>query len=235
MINLQEISINCVGYAIKANLYETNSDYILLNLIGYSSNKDKYKDFIEYIVDSTGISAITIDYSGHGKSPFELENITPAQNFLEVITTFDWIRKKFPEKDIYVMGASYGGFLATQLTKYRSFKKLVLRVPAIYKPKNFYTTWGDYEIEEGLAYRETAEKLVDHPLLKRASKFEGDTFVITHELDDVCPVNSTNAFVEAFKADHWVAKGFKHGFGESDITSDQRIEYYKKVSDWLAQ
>jgi hypothetical protein len=39
--------------------------------------------------------------------------------------------------------------------------------------------------------------------------------------------------VNAFNADHWEAKGFMHGFGQSDVAKEQIQDYYKKVSDWL--
>jgi pimeloyl-ACP methyl ester carboxylesterase len=229
----KNIKIKCIGYEVNADFYDSDRDIVLLNLIGFNSNIAKYNDFLTYINNKNDISILTIDYTGHGESPFNINDLTPAQNFLEVITAFDWIKEKFPSARIYVMGASYGGFLATQLTKYRNFEKLILRVPAIYKPENFYTTWRKYEIEEGRKYRETADKLTNHPLLKRAANFKGKTLVITHELDDVCPVNSTKAFKEAFNADHWEAKGFKHGFGESNITGEQKEDYYNVVSDWL--
>jgi len=229
------LKISCVGYEINADYYNAESDVILLNLIGYTSNIDKYQDFLSTLNKLNNLSVLTIDYTGHGKSPYEIGDLMPAQNFLEVVIAFDWIKDNYPEKKVYVMGASYGAFLATQLTKYRTFEKLVLRVPAIYKPENFYTKWNEYEVEEGRLYRATAEKLTDHPLLKRASSFKGKTFVVTHELDDVCPIYSTMAFASAFGADHWEAKGFKHGFGESDVTKELIQDYYKKVAEWLAR
>lgn len=236
MVEPKNIQIECVGYSISADWYQGESEaQILLNLIGFGSNSEKYNKFLSTIVENTGFSVLTIDYSGHGKSPFNINDLTPAQNFLEVITAFDWIKENYPDSKIFVMGASYGGFLATQLTKYRTFEKLVLRVPAIYKPENFYTTWKKYETEEGRNYRETAENLTDHPLLKRASNFEGNILVVTHELDEVCPKKSTMAFVDAFNAEHFEAKGFKHSFGNSEVSEEQINDYYKKISDWLVK
>jgi dipeptidyl aminopeptidase/acylaminoacyl peptidase len=231
----KKFELQCVGYSVVADWYESNNDKVLFNLIGFGSNIQKYNEFLSSLVKNANTSVLTIDYSGHGESPFDINDLTPAQNFLEVITAFDWLKDQYPDAEISVMGASYGGFLATQLTKYRTFDKLILRVPAIYKPENFYTTWKKYSIEEGLKYRETAEKLVGHPLLKRASKFKGRSLVVTHELDDVCPKNSTMAFVSAFNADHIEAKGFKHSFGESDVTVIQINEYYKTIAEWLVK
>lgn len=232
MTQPKEISIACVGYDVKADWYEGSTNKVLLVLLGYTSSKDQYVQLVSFIVENTGTSALVLDYSGHGASPFNIKDLTPAQNFLEVITAFDWIKDKYPEKSVLVMGTSYGGFQATQLTKYREFDKLILRVPAIYKPSDFYTKWRDMEIHRH-DYRINTKDLDNHPLLKRASDFKGKTFVITHELDDVCPPNSTMPFVRAFNADHWEAKGLIHSFKDSIKTEEQKQEYYNKIAEWL--
>jgi len=228
------IKIDCAGYATAADWYEGKKDSpILLNLSGYSSTKARYVPFIEKIVSITGASVLALDLSGHGESPFKLEDVSPAQNFIEVVAAFDWLKNKFPKRKIWVMGTSYGGFLASQLTKYREFDKLVLRVPAIYRPQNFYTKWGDYNPDEELGYRKNEKTIAKHPLLERAANFKGRVLVVTHELDDVCPPNSTAPFIHAFKADHWEVKGFQHSFGESKKTPEQEEAYYAKVAEWL--
>lgn len=235
---MKPVKIDCVGYQIAADLYEGNAGApILLVLVGFESNKAKYQDLVNFLVKNNGLNALVLDYSGHGESPFNLMDLTPAQNFLEVITAFDWLGARYPKQEIWVMGTSYGGFLATQLTKYRSFNKLVLRVPALYKPEYFYTKWGDahLNIDERHLYRQADKELDKHPLLQRAVSFKGKTLVVTHELDDVCPPNSTMPFVKAFNAEHWEAKGFKHGFGESNASEQQIRAYYQKVADWLKQ
>ncbi len=235
MTNIKTFNIECVGYSISADIIKAESDIALLNLIGFSSSKSKYKDFVTTLAEQGNITTVTIDYSGHGESPFNIKDITPAQNFLEVITAFDWVKEHYQDNDVYVMGGSYGGFLATQLTKYREFEKLILRVPAIYEPESFYTKWSEYDRELSHKYRHENKELDSHPLLKRARKFKGKTLVVTHELDDVCPLNSTKPFIEAFNADCWDAKGFKHGFGESDISEEEKQNYYLKIAEWLTK
>lgn len=235
MLPPKKFEIECLGYKIAADLYEGVGDYVMLNLIGYKSNIDKYQEILSRVSEATKATIITVDYSGHGRSPYDLEETRPAQHFLEVIESFDWLKENYKEKKIIVMGASYGGFLATQLTKYREFDKLILRVPAIFKPENFYTKWVNHNNLDSNNYRTNATNLSEHPLLKRASEFKGRTLVITHELDDVCPANTTDAFIKALSAQHWEAKGFKHGFGESELNQDQKDEYYQKIIDWINQ
>ena len=230
----KNIKINCTGYEVAADWYEGASNEILLFLIGFESNKAKYADMVEAMMQQTGMSALALDYTGHGDSPFELDDISPAQHFLEVVTTFDWIQGQHPGKPINVIGTSYGGFHATQLTKYRKFEKLILRVPAIYPPDVFYTKWKDMNVEyiRG-TYRHDTEDLVNHPLLKRASEFKGKTLVVTHELDDICPSNVTKAFIHAFHADSWTQPNFKHSILESAPDEKTLSAYHNKIAEWL--
>lgn len=231
---MKSIQIECTGYSVAADLYECdNPDAVLLNLVGYSSNKERYREFMEALQEQIGCTILTFDYSGHGESPFNLPDLRPAQNFLEVIEVYDWLAEQHSNKKLFVMGASYGGFLAAKLTNYRKFDKLILRVPALYEPHLFYTKWRNMDRQANRAYRNSGTNLQYHPLLRKADSFEGDSLVVTHELDDVCPPHSTQPFVEAFNADHWEAKGLKHGFGESNVAQEIKDAYYKKVADWL--
>lgn len=230
---MKSLSIPCAGYELEADLYERpDSDAIVLVLVGYSSTKKNYEKLLPAITEQANVSALVIDLGGHGESPFELPEIRPAQNFLEVVTVFDWLRTKYPDKKLHVMGNSYGGFLAVQLTKYRDFDKLVLRAPAIYRPEDFYTKWKDIDRNTNFQYRNTPELLALHPVLNRASKFGGKTLVVAHENDEVVPRQVTDAYAEKFHTDVYVAKDFPHSFG--DMKDRRKIdEYLRYVSEWL--
>lgn len=232
---MNKIQIECSGYAVEADWYEgRSSDKILLCLYGYSSKKSNQVDLVGSIVAGTGISALVFDYSGHGESPFRLEETRPAQHFLEVIYAFDWLLEKYPEAEITVMGTSYGGFLATQLTKYRTFANLILRAPAIYKPSDFYTTWRDIDRDwTRNVFRKDAEALATHPLLARASKFAGRTFVMIHEHDESVPTETTDAFIKTFSADTYLAEGFWHALSDPRNPKDKFTDYQNAISNWI--
>lgn len=225
--------IPCAGYSLSADWYDKKSDEVLLVLPGFMSAKANYADFVSSIIEQTRSAALVVDYTGHGESPFILEDIRPAQHFMEVITAFDWIVEHHPNKKIAVLGTSYGGFHATQLTKYRSFNKLALRTPALYPPDMFYTQWRNIDRDEILQYRSDPGNMRDHPLLNRAKRFKGRTLVVAHELDKSCPKVSTDAFIEAFSATTWTAPGLKHGFRESKVSPSQTDDYNRKIAAWL--
>ncbi len=235
-MDIQSLQIPCKGYEIAADWYDgdTQNNDVLLVLVGYSSNKSNYRQLVSAIVEKSGTSALVIDYTGHGESPYDLQELSPAQNFLEVVTAYDWLADNHPEKAINVMGTSYGGFMGIELTKYRSPEKLVLRAPAIYSPDTFYTKWKDMELAEiRHGYRADPKNFVKHPLLARAAKYQGETYVLTHELDEDCPKASTTPIAEAFNAETWEAKGFVHGLGRSTFTDEQLEEYQDKIVEWL--
>lgn len=237
---MKSFQIPCTGYSIAADWYDgKDTSKVLLVLPGYTSTKARQAEFTKAMVDLTGTSALVIDYTGHGESPFELRDTRPAQHFLEVINAFDWIRGQYPDAEISVTGSSYGGFLAVQLTKYREFANLVLRAPAIYKPNAFYDLWAiRLDDEEGYRvmmekYRSDAEALASHPLLGRASKYKGRTLVVVHEHDEMVPRPTTDAFINAFHADSFIAEGFSHSVRLGEVTQTQIDVYHARVAEWL--
>lgn len=235
-----EIQIQCSGYSIAADWLEGSaSDNILVVLPGYSSSKARQRVHAEVMVEETGTSALVVDLSGHGNSPFDLDETRPAQHFLELIYVFDWVKEHHPDAMVSVSGSSYGGYLAVQLTKYREFANLVLRAPAIYMPSAFYTPWShrtnnleDYDASMQ-AYRRDKDLLAKHPLLARASEFEGRTLVVVHENDEQVPRETTDAYINAFSADTIIAQGFSHTIDAAVQDPETLLDYQKKIASWL--
>lgn len=230
---VKEIPIHRLGYSVSADWHEGNStSEVLLILTGWTSNRERYKDAAALVVQNTNMSVLVLEYSGHGDSPIDVNTTRPADHFLEVISAFDWLHDQYPDSKLSVMGTSYGGFLATQLTKYRSFDKLILRAPAIYKPEDFYTLQPDIDREWTFSvFRKDTAALAKHPLLARASSFSGKTLVVIHGNDELCPVETTNAYQKAFSADTYLAEGFPHGV--RSMPQERIDKYHTAIIDWL--
>lgn len=234
-LKVTEIKIPNVGYEIKADWYEGETkDQILLVLIAWNSTKAKYKDITSHMVKKTGMSALVIEYVGFGDSKLDVMNIRPAQHFLDAISAFDWLKHNYPKAKINVLGTSYGAYMATQLTKYREFDNLVLRVPAIYVPKDFYSLNKDINRTDERTYRTDREMLNSHPLFARASNFKGKTLVVVHEYDESVPKETTDKYIEIFNADTYLAKGFPHSFNVN-ATEEDKLAYKNAISDWLSK
>lgn len=232
---MKTLKIQLPGYSVVADVYEGRAEgVVLLSLIGRTSNRKKehYQTFLQRLADKLGITTVIFDYSGHGDSPFDFDDITPAQQFLEVITVFDWIRENYPSRKVFVAGSSFGGFLATQLTKYREFDGLILRAPAIYRPSDFYTPAGREDKDSTQLYRRDVEALAAHPLLARASKFEGNVLLMVHKRDEQVPKETTDAYANAFNPEIFIVD-VTHSF--DDATQEQIDNYNQHVYDWLGK
>jgi pimeloyl-ACP methyl ester carboxylesterase len=233
--------IMCAGYSIMADWYEGKSTYhVILVLNGFTSSRSRQAVFTDFMVGGRGASALTIDYTGHGESPFDLKNTRPAQHVLEVVYAFDWIKTNYPNAKITVIGNSYGSFLAAHLTHCRSFENLVLRAPAIYKPESLYDLWSIRFNDEDKyrlsiqQYRTNSTELGSSPLLAtKDSPFQGRVLVVVHENDEVVPRQTSDAYIEAFNADSFIAEGFNHAVSQSNISDAQLNSYHEQISNWL--
>ena len=181
----KEVSIDCIGYDVKADLYDgKGGKEVLLFLTGLNSSKKRYEELVKNLTEQTGMSALVLDYSGHGVSPFDIKHVSPAKNFFEVVAVFDWLVENYPKLNISVVVTSYGGYLATHLTVYRAFNKLLLRVLSIHILNEFYTKWEFATSSENRQkYRRDFTDSHDYPLLTNRKKFNGSVFVVTHEFD----------------------------------------------------
>lgn len=232
------IKVQCNGYEVLADWYDgTDANKgVVLVLPGFTSSKKKYRPLIRALIERTGMAMLVLDYSGHGESPFDIQDITIAENFSEVVRAYDWLAGRYPDRSISVMGTSYGGYFAAKLSGVRDVQKLILRVPANYDPKDEYTPWRKLDREQiENVYRVDPRNFDSHPVLAGAKKYRGKAYVLTHEFDQACPKSSTDPYIKAFKAETWEAKGFKHGLGESTYTQEQLEEYQDILAGWLTK
>jgi len=234
-MNGQAFTIPCPGYHIAADWYENGyNKEIVLILPGYTSSKKRYADFVKNVTQKSGASALVVDYSGHGESPFELDDTSPAQHFLEVIYAFDWLRTRYPKANISVIGTSYGGFHAAHLAKYRNFKSLVLRTPAMYQPADFYSIQARIDREYTTSvFRKNTKAIMEHPLFAQPTMFTGSTLLVVHERDEDVPTQTTDIYAKAFDAEVYIAKGFKHSTNNPKNPQSGLAEYYDAITQWL--
>lgn len=235
MLHKKSVIIPCTGYGVAADWYEVpHAKAVLLVFVGLKSAKARNAEFIHEVARDTGMSALAIDFSGHGESPFALNDLMPAQHVLEAIAAFDWLQENHPGLTVSVMGSSYGGFMAAWLSKVRDFDKLVLRTPAIYQPADLYTTHGKIDLEfTQHVYRNDDAAVRAHPIFLPPSGFSGKALVVIHGKDEDIPTATTDAYTHAFSAKTYLAEGFRHGFRDPANPRSQLATYQSFITNWL--
>lgn len=230
----KQITIPITGYSLEADLHEgTSEQAILLTFVGFGSSKQSNSDFMAKIVAATGVSAFVVDLSGHGESPLNVDETMPAQHVLEAAIAYDWIKVAYPERTIHVMGTSYGGFVAAYLSRFRAVEKLILRTPAIYEPKNFYTEHKYIDKLLVREYRKNSEALKKHPLFLQESLIDTSTLLVVHGEDRSVPTETTDVYSSVFASETYVAEGFAHPFRDPSNPQDGVAKYYDVVTNWL--
>lgn len=229
-----QISIPCLGYKIEADWHQGASDkQILITFVGFKSSKHSNLDFMAQLVEQTEMSALVIDFSGHGESTINLDETVPAQHLLEATKAYDWIRANYPESAIHVMGTSYGGFVAAHLTRYRPVEKLILRTPAIYEPGHFYTEHGLIDKILIREYRKNVAELQKHPLFFQSPIKNPETLLVVHSEDTSVPTETTEVYRAAFNAQVYIANGFAHAFRDPSNPQESMPAYYAALTAWL--
>lgn len=233
-MNQKQISIPITEYSIQADWYEgTSNDNVLLTFVGFGSSKKNDSEFVANVVKQTGMSALVLDFSGHGESTFDINNTMPAQHLIEATKAYDWLAESYPERTINVMGTSYGGFMTAYLTRFRDIAKLVLRTPAIYEPKDFYTIHQHIDKLAVRGYRKDTETLKKHPLFLQEAVSRPNTLLVVHGNDESIPIETSEVYRDAFNAEMYVAEGFVHAFRDPSNPQDQIEGYYQAVTRWL--
>jgi len=229
----KQIAVPVTGYSIQADWYESTGQDILLAFVGLNSSKENNGEFIARVVSDTGVSALVVDLSGHGNSPFDLDETTPAQHVLEAAKAYDWIKARYPESAVHVMGTSYGGFIAAYLSRFREVQKLILRTPAMYEPNDFYTEHRYIDKILVREYRRNSVALKKHPLFLQKSLAATSTLLIVHGEDKSVPHETTDAYREVFANKPYVAESFAHFFRDPSNPPTGITEYYETIANWL--
>jgi len=225
-------SFTCFGYEVVADWYERSTNVIDVFCIGWTASRSHYREMLSWLADTTGHSIVCIDYSGHGDSPLELDDTYQAQHLLELVSGVDQLKQQHPAVQFNFIGSSYGSYLAAQLSQQRLAEHLIMIAPAIYQPSDLYHRWGDINVDwTRQVYRHDSTALKANPLLHPATI--PSTLVMVHGLDDLVPATTSDAYIEAFKAEHFVATELEHSLNDDLFKNGANQDYLNTISEFL--
>jgi pimeloyl-ACP methyl ester carboxylesterase len=231
---MQEILIRSSNRRLAGRLFEPQpsretapgetSHAGLLFVHGLNSNQSGYAARARAATLKLGLSCLTFDLGGHGKSTGIRGELSRSDHLQDLKAAYDWLQSStgVDPARIGVCGASYGGYLACLLLSERPVKWLLLRAPALY---------GDEK--SGSPLEEHQEKLsVPEPntALHNLNNFDGRTLVLESERDDVI----SHAVIERYLAagkhpTHHVIEGARHRL----VREEEKARFLDEILNWF--
>lgn len=157
-------------------------------------------------IAALGCICLTFDMRGHVRTEAMRQTVTRAQNLADVVAAYDHLRM-LPHVDpdaILVVGASYGGYLASILTALRPVKWLALRVPALYRDEGWDEPKRSLPRAQLDAYRSRVLAPDDNRALRACSDFRGDVLIVESGHDHLVPHPAIVSYRNAFRRSHSV-------------------------------
>jgi pimeloyl-ACP methyl ester carboxylesterase len=188
-------------------------------------------------ITGLGCVCLTFDLRGHEKTESQKKSVTREQNLNDLVAAYDKL-VTHPAVDttaIAVIGSSYGGYLATILTRLRPVKWLALRVPALYWDEEWNLPKQDLNRQKLANYRHSALSPADNRALAACAEFVGDVLLVESEKDDYVPhatlMSYRSAFVSAHSLTHRIVDGADHGLS----TDSNQKAYSSMLTAWVSE
>lgn len=209
----------------------------ILFLHGWRSSEDGCIDRAKALAE-LGYICLTFNLRGHGNSTGDIHKLT-RQDFLnDAILAYDYLKnqKRVDPDKIAVVGASFGGYLATLLTKKRPVRWLALRAPANYPNEGFENMVQNQYIYETQTAKAWSQKQLDYRetiSLQALHEYSHEVLLIESSNDIAVPhqavQNYADAVTDQSKLTHIVMEGADHPLTEEKY----KQKFIQILVDWF--
>ncbi|MEY8441115.1 alpha/beta fold hydrolase [Lactobacillaceae bacterium 24-114] len=179
------------------------NDSVAILMHGFMGNMGHNDSSILYALsrylNQQGIPTLRFDFAGSGDSEGDFKDMTILSEILDGMRIIDYAHETMEAKNIYLIGHSQGGVVASMLAAYYRdiITKLVLLAPAAtlkddalngvckgshYDPNHIPTTINVAGYEVGGDYFRTAQLL---PIYETAQHYSGPTLLVHGDRDTV--------------------------------------------------
>ncbi|MDO4681073.1 MAG: alpha/beta fold hydrolase [Aerococcus sp.] len=210
-VNIQRDGLNLVG---ELTTPDSDNYNLVILMHGFTGNKDSDLHLtLANALRENGVASLRFDFNGHGESDGLMRNMTIDNEIADGKAVLDYV-KTLPEvNDIYLLGHSQGGVVASMLAGYypADFKKLVLMAPAAtlktdaqqgrcidatFDPHNIpnEVVVNGYDID-GFYFR-TAQQV---PIYEVASHYNGEVLLIHGDSDTVVDPVASKTYHEKYQ------------------------------------
>lgn len=120
------------GYQMSVRVFDCEDPKAVIMFIhGMEENKDRYDDFARFLQEHR-YTVLTYDMRGHGKNAPLLSHIADKEGDRllaeDVLVLTRWLKKQYPDKNLYLFAHSMGSILARKILQKNSgsYGKVVL-------------------------------------------------------------------------------------------------------------
>jgi esterase/lipase len=204
---MQEISITGSGRRLQANLFSASTNGheerpAALLIHGWTSGQNRMFDLAEMLSTRSGITSLTFDLSGHGKSEGGIGMLSRKEFLDDVIAAYDVLASQSDvnTSKIGVVGSSFGGYLAALLTEQRNVSWVVMRVPADYPNEGFEEAkipTAEDERSATYQWRSAQRDWNTTSALRAIHNFRGKVLLVESGNDDIVPHQTVQNYADA--------------------------------------
>lgn len=219
------------GLALRGELVvpEKDSYDIAILMHGFTGNRNG--ELLTALADALsekGVASVRFDFNGHGDSDGKLEDMTVLNEIADAKVILDYVRALKNVRNIYLVGHSQGGVVASMIAGYypEFFKKVVLMAPAAtlkddaIKGECQGTSYDPARIPDeiivngntiGGFYFRIAQML---PIYEVASRYTGEVLMLHGDCDTIVDKIASERYYNAYQNSQLhIVKGGDHGFG----------------------
>ncbi|MGH9280642.1 MAG: alpha/beta hydrolase family protein [Acidimicrobiales bacterium] len=180
----------------------------LLFVHGLRSTQNGYRDRAQAAATALGVTGLTFDLSGHGRSTGNLAELRPVDHLDDIVAACDMLLGAGVDAErVGVCAASYGAFLSCLLVARRKVRRLLLRAPGLY---------GDEVLGVALAQPLRSRTPAGRSeALEALAQFDGEVMILESERDELIDHSIIQAYLAARPdAHHEVLAGATHALSE---------------------
>lgn len=190
-----------------------------------------------------GYTVLRFDFVGSGDSDGKFEDMTIDSEVQDGINVINYCKEKYNYKEIYILGYSMGGCVASILASMIRSDGLVLWSPVSNPFWNFHHIIGDEKFRMGLEGEEIDyfgdmvgqkffQNLMEVDPLKALRSYQKPVLIIHGTKDtDVFPINGYNYYKNLVDSKLYYVKDADHCYSKREFETellDKTEEYFQK-------
>jgi len=181
------------------------------------------------------ISCMVVFFRGMG-SPGNIKALT-RQDFLDdAVGSYDNLiqYQNVDPNNVYVIGESFGSYIASVLTSIRKIKGIILRVPTDF-PNDGFTDTPQIQIAgmKSIEWKSRSHSSDESFALKAISNYSDGIFIVSSGKDTFVPESTISNYLKCCSnnddVNHFIMKNSGHGL----LKLSEQKEYYRLIYNWL--